>query len=85
MKRVTAARGGILALVDELGRPTTYPSEAIAEVQRILTTHATVRRSRRTETGIAEEFVILQPGEEGHVAASFNAAGFDVVVGGESR
>jgi len=77
---VTAAREDILVLVDELGRPTTFPPEAMARVQGILTTPATVRRSRRTETGIAEDYVTLQPGEEGHAAASFDAAGFDVVI-----
>ena len=85
MKRVTATRDGLVVLVDELGRPRTFPPEAMAEVQGILTTPAIVRRSRRTETGIAEDYVTLQPGEEGHAAASFDAAGFRVSVQEESR
>jgi len=85
MKRVTASREGILVLVDELGRSRTFPPEAMAQVEGILTTPAIVRRSRRTNTGIAEDYVVLQPGEEGHVAASFDAAGYRVVVHGEVR
>lgn len=79
MKRVTAARGDILVLVDEFGRPLTYPSSAVVEVQKILTTPTKTRRSRVTNTGIADDLITLQPGEEGHVASSLRSAGFSVV------
>jgi len=73
MKRVTASRGDTLVLVDELGRPLTFPSSAMDEVKGILTTPAMVRRSRETATGISEDLVTLQPGDECHAAASLDS------------
>ncbi len=79
MKRLTAARGDTLVLVDPKGRPLVFPSSEIAEVSGILTTPTKVRRSRKTNTGIADELVTLQPGDEGHAASSLRSVGFHVV------
>ncbi len=79
MKRLTAMKGETLVLVDEKGRPLVFPTSATPEVAGILTTPTKVRRSRKTNTGIADELVTLQPGDEGHAASSLRSVGFLVV------
>lgn len=75
-----ALRGELFLVLDSAGKVTTFPESAVADVVRILTTPAMVRRSEQPEPGVIRELVVtLQPGEEGHAAASLRAAGFAVV------
>ena len=77
---VAATRDDVLVLVENDGMYTTYPPEALGEVNQILTTPAQEKVSELTATGIRDGLRTLQPGDPGHAAASLESAGFAVTV-----
>jgi hypothetical protein len=79
MTHLLAVRDELFVVVDDAGKATTFPESSAPDLVGILTTPALERRSDRVGDTIRELVVTLQPGDEGHAAASLRAAGFSVL------